>query len=103
MHLTDVAAFAGSLGAVPKSGAYDLDDLTRTLLIGSAVLLVAVAAVRLANKSGLPTLLLYLAMGVVLGEAGFGLEFSDPLMTEVLGYSALVPTRPAPPRSQYKR
>lgn len=90
MHLTDVAAFAGSLGAVPKSGAYDLDDLTRTLLIGSAVLLVAVAAVRLANKSGLPTLLLYLAMGVVLGEAGFGLQFSDPLMTEVLGYSALV-------------
>lgn len=86
MQLTDVLM----LLSVPKSGSYDLDDLTRSLLIGSAVLLVAIGAVRFANRSGLPTLLIYLAMGVVLGEAGFGLEFSDPLMTEVLGYAALV-------------
>ncbi|WP_244328454.1 potassium/proton antiporter [Yimella sp. cx-51] len=84
MPLTDLVAL------VPKSGAYDLNDLTRTLLIGSAVLLVAIAAVRFANRSGLPTLLIYLAMGTVLGDAGFGLQFSDPLMTEVLGYAALV-------------
>ncbi|GAB3758707.1 potassium/proton antiporter [Yimella radicis] len=86
MHLSGFA----TLAAVPKSGAYDLDDLARSLLIGSAVLLIAVAAVRLANRSGLPTLLLYLAMGLMLGSSGFGLEFSDPLMTEVLGYAALV-------------
>lgn len=78
------------LALVPRSGAYDLSDLSRSLLIGSVVLLVAIAAVRFANRSGLPTLLIYLAMGIALGESGFGLRFSDPLLTEVLGYAALV-------------
>ncbi|MFC6715072.1 potassium/proton antiporter [Branchiibius cervicis] len=65
------------------------EDLTRTLVIGSLVLLVSVAAVRLANKSGLPTLLLYLGIGLILGEAGLGIQFSDPRLTQVFGYSAL--------------
>ena len=45
---------------------FDTADLPLTLLVGSLVLLVAVAAVRLANRSGLPTLLIYLAIGVAL-------------------------------------
>ena len=49
---------------------FDTADLPLTLLVGSLVLLVAVAAVRLANRSGLPTLLIYLAIGVALGEGG---------------------------------
>ena len=49
---------------------FGTDDLPFVLLVGSLVLLVAVAAVRLANRSGLPTLLIYLAIGVVLGEGG---------------------------------
>lgn len=65
------------------------EDLTRSLVIGSLVLLVCVAAVRLANRSGLPTLLLYLGIGLILGEAGLGIQFSDPTLTQVLGYSAL--------------
>ncbi len=69
---------------------FDLHDLTLSLLVGSSALIVAVLAVRLANRSGLPTLLIYLAIGLGLGESGLGLHFSDPLMTEVLGYSALV-------------
>ena len=43
-----------------------LDDLTRVLLIGSLVLLVAVAAVRLSVRSGLPSLLIYLGIGLAL-------------------------------------
>jgi cell volume regulation protein A len=54
------------------------------------VLLVAVAAVRLSVRSGLPSLLLYLGIGVVIGEVGFGIRFDNAQMTQVLGYSALV-------------
>jgi len=54
------------------------------------VLLVAVAAVRLSVRSGLPSLLLYLGIGVVIGEAGAGIRFDNAQMTQVLGYSALV-------------
>ena len=58
-----------SLASVTSSG-MTLDDLTRVLLIGSIVLLVAVAAVRLSVRSGLPSLLIYLGIGLVLGNAG---------------------------------
>ncbi|MBC9822139.1 potassium/proton antiporter [Terrabacter sp. MAHUQ-38] len=67
-----------------------LDDLTRVLLVGSLVLLVAVAAVRLSVRSGLPSLLIYLGIGVALGNAGAGIEFDDASITRVLGYAALV-------------
>lgn len=74
---------------LPTVTSFTPEDLTRTLVIGSLVLLVSVAAVRLANRSGLPTLLLYLGIGVILGEAGLGIQFSDATLTQVLGYSAL--------------
>ncbi|GAA5021615.1 potassium/proton antiporter [Terrabacter aeriphilus] len=67
-----------------------LDDLTRVLLIGSLVLLVAVAAVRLSVRSGLPSLLIYLGIGLALGNAGAGIQFDDASTTRVLGYAALV-------------
>jgi cell volume regulation protein A len=60
------------------------------LLLGSVVLLVAIAAVRLAVGSGLPTLLLYLALGIVLGENVLGLDFDDADLARELGYAALV-------------
>jgi cell volume regulation protein A len=67
-----------------------LEDLTRVLLIGSAVLLVAVGAVRVSLRSGLPSLLIYLGIGLALGNAGAGIEFDDASITRVLGYAALV-------------
>ncbi|YAL82802.1 potassium/proton antiporter [Dermacoccaceae bacterium W4C1] len=66
------------------------EDLTSWLLVGSLVLLVAVAAVRLANRSGLPTLLIYLGIGMLLSANGSGIEFNDAEVAQVLGYSALV-------------
>jgi cell volume regulation protein A len=54
------------------------------------VLLVSVATVRLSVRSGLPSLLLYLGIGVAIGEAGLGIRFNSPELTQVLGYSALV-------------
>ena len=67
-----------------------LDDLTWSLLIGSAVLLVAVAAVRISVRSGLPSLLIFLAIGLLLGESGLGITFDSEELTQVLGYCALV-------------
>jgi potassium/hydrogen antiporter len=78
-----------SLASITSSG-MDLDDLTRVLLIGSIVLLVAVAAVRLSVRSGLPSLLIYLGIGLALGNAGLGIQFDNASVTRVLGYAALV-------------
>ena len=61
------------------------------MLIGASVLLVAVVAVRVASRSGLPTLLIYLGIGVAIGQDGlFGFTFDDVQLTQVLGYAALV-------------
>jgi cell volume regulation protein A len=67
----------------------DPADLDAVVLIGAAVLLAAVAAVRLSTRAGLPSLLVYLAIGLVLGEAGLGLGFDDAELTQVLGTVAL--------------
>ncbi|WP_141014575.1 potassium/proton antiporter [Nocardioides sambongensis] len=67
----------------------DPADLNLALLAGTAVVIVAVAAVRLSTRAGLPTLLLYLAIGLVIGESGLGLEFEDAEMAQVLGTLAL--------------
>ncbi|MBB2986024.1 potassium/proton antiporter [Terracoccus luteus] len=77
------------LTTITSSG-MTLDDLTRVLLIGSLVMLVAVAAVRLSTRSGLPSLLIYLAIGLALGNAGAGIQFDNASVTRVLGYAALV-------------
>jgi cell volume regulation protein A len=67
-----------------------IDELPGYLLIGALVLVSAIVAVRLSDRSGFPSLLLYLGIGLVLGEAGFGIDFENEQITQVLGYSALV-------------
>ncbi|MGW6055247.1 potassium/proton antiporter [Streptomyces sp. NPDC055189] len=66
-------------------------DLNQLLLICSLVLLVAVAAVRISSRSGLPSLLLYLGIGIAMGQDGIGnLSFNNAELTQVIGYAALV-------------
>jgi cell volume regulation protein A len=67
------------------SGGFDL-----ALLLGAVVLLVAVAAVRLSTRLGLPSLLVYLALGVAIGEWGLGIPFEDADLTRTLGFCALI-------------
>ncbi|RZS34835.1 potassium/proton antiporter (CPA1 family) [Herbihabitans rhizosphaerae] len=67
-----------------------MEDLTIALGIGAAVLLVAVVAVRITVRLGFPSLLVYLALGVLIGEAGFGIKFDDAQLTQALGLAALV-------------
>ena len=64
-------------------------DLNVTVLAVTVVLLAGVAAVRISTRVGLPSLLLYLAIGLALGEAGVGLGFDDADLTMVLGSIAL--------------
>ena len=64
--------------------------LDLALLIGAGVLLVAVGAVRLSTRLGLPSLLVYLLIGMVIGEAGFGIRFDDAELTRTLGFCALI-------------
>ncbi|WP_044571127.1 potassium/proton antiporter [Streptomyces iranensis] len=64
--------------------------LNELLLICSLVLLFAVAAVRVSSRSGLPTLLIYLGIGVAIGTDGIGVTFNDAELTQILGYAALV-------------
>ncbi|MCH8628001.1 potassium/proton antiporter [Arsenicicoccus piscis] len=71
-------------------GAFGIDDLSIALLLGGLVLLLSVVAVRVSVRSGLPSLLLYLAIGLALGVGGLGIPFDNDLLTQVLGYTALV-------------
>ncbi|MEU8698578.1 potassium/proton antiporter [Streptomyces sp. NPDC048680] len=49
------------------------------------------AAVRISSRSGLPSLLLYLGIGVVMGQDGlFDVKFDNAELTQVIGYAALV-------------
>jgi cell volume regulation protein A len=68
----------------------DADSLGRLLLVGSAVLLLSILAVRATLAAGLPSLLLYLGMGLGLGDAGLGIEFDDAGLAQALGFVALV-------------
>jgi potassium/hydrogen antiporter len=69
---------------------FDAHQLDMVLLIGAVVMLVAILAVRLSVGAGLPSLLVYLLMGVLLGEAGLGIEFEDANVAHALGFAALV-------------
>jgi cell volume regulation protein A len=61
------------------------------LLACSLVLLVAVAAVRISSRSGFPSLLVYLGIGIAMGQDGIGgIRFSNAELTQVIGYAALV-------------
>ncbi|AYY11830.1 potassium/proton antiporter [Actinobacteria bacterium YIM 96077] len=68
----------------------DVASLNVFLLAGALVLVAAVLAVRVSVRFGLPTLVIYLLIGVALGEAGLGVQFNDPHVAQSLAYAALV-------------
>ena len=68
---------------------FDVHALDEFVLVGSAVTLLAILAVRVSSRAGLPSLLVYLLMGVVLGESGVGIGFEDAELAHALGFAAL--------------
>jgi cell volume regulation protein A len=65
-------------------------SLEMALGVAAAVVLLGVLAVRVSVRLGLPSLLLYLAIGILLGESVLGIQFSDAPLTESIGLAALV-------------
>ncbi|MFC7343061.1 potassium/proton antiporter [Saccharopolyspora griseoalba] len=66
-----------------------LVQLNLGMLAGGLVLLASIVATRVAHRVGLPSLLLFLALGVLLGEDGLGVEFDDAELARNLGTAAL--------------
>ncbi len=64
-------------------------ELYTALLGGGPVLLASIAAARIAHRAGLPSLLLFLAIGVLAGEDVLGVEFDDAQLAQSLGIAAL--------------
>jgi NhaP-type Na+/H+ and K+/H+ antiporter len=60
------------------------------LLTGATVVLAAIVAARVAHGIGLPGLLVFLGLGLALGEAGVGVRFDNAGLAQALGLSALV-------------
>lgn len=69
---------------------FDVHQLDTFVLVGSAVTLLAILAVRVSSRAGLPSLLVYLLMGVALGESGLGIQFDNAELAHALGFAALV-------------
>lgn len=88
---TGVSVIAGvRLTVHPDVPGFGLHDLQLALLAGSLVIILSVVAVRWTARSGLPSLLVYLGIGLVLGEAVIGIDWENTALTMVLGYAALV-------------
>ena len=67
----------------------NLHELYVVLLASGLVVVASIAAARLVSRVGLPVLLAYLAVGLIIGEDGFGLMFSDERIAQALGTAAL--------------
>ena len=64
-------------------------DVDLALLGGAGVALVAVGGVRMSTRVGVPSLLIYLGLGMLLGEDVLGLKFHDAALAEAIGLIAL--------------
>jgi len=59
------------------------------VLIGAGVIVTAIVGVRVGSKIGLPSLLLFLGLGILLGDSVLGLHFSDAQLAHDWGMFAL--------------
>lgn len=60
------------------------------LLVGSILLLISIIAGKTSYKFGVPTLVLFLAIGMLAGEDGIGgIVFDDPQLAQLIGIVAL--------------
>ena len=66
-----------------------LQQLYVALFAGGVTLLASIIATRIASRVGFPSLLLFLAVGVVLGESVLGIRFDNAQLAQDLGTAAL--------------
>ncbi|GAB3014022.1 potassium/proton antiporter [Mycobacterium bourgelatii] len=66
-----------------------LPQLYLAMLIGGLVLLASIVGTRLATRIGFPSMLLFLLVGVAVGEDGLGVQFDDVQLARNVGTAAL--------------
>ncbi len=60
------------------------------LLVGSLLLLISILAGKTSYRFGVPTLILFLAVGILAGSEGIGqIEFNDPVLAQFIGIVSL--------------
>jgi potassium/hydrogen antiporter len=64
-------------------------DIDVILLVGAVVLIAAIIAARIGARIGLPSLLLFLGLGLLMGDSGIGIPFDDADLAQALGFAAL--------------
>ncbi len=65
-------------------------DLDSILLVGALVLIAAIFAARVGARFGLPALLLFLGIGMLLGDSVIGFRFDNVDLARAIGFGALV-------------
>ena len=79
--------FLTFIQANQRMGAMHVENI---ILIGSLLLLASLLASKTSHKLGIPTLILFLAIGMLAGSEGFGgIEFDDPGIAQLMGIVAL--------------
>lgn len=64
-------------------------DTGNILLIGSVLLFISIVVSKAGFKLGLPSLLLFLIVGMIFGSDGVGIQFNNPAATQFIGVMAL--------------
>lgn len=59
------------------------------VFIGAIILFLSILAGKASFRLGLPTLLLFLGIGMLFGSDGLGIQFSNPITTQFIGMLAL--------------
>ena len=59
------------------------------LLVGSILLFISILAEKTGYRFGVPTLLLFLVIGMMAGTDGVGIEFNNPFFAQSIGVVAL--------------
>src|SRR5674476_1385250 len=60
------------------------------LLVGAVVVVAGVVVAKIGDRIGLPALLLFLGLGVLMGLPSHGTSFTNPALAHDLGFAALV-------------
>src|SRR5664279_6341962 len=60
------------------------------LLVGAVVVVAGVVVAKVGDRIGLPALLLFLGLGVLMGLPSHGTSFTNPSLAHDLGFAALV-------------
>lgn len=59
------------------------------LLVGSILLFISIVAGKTSYKFGVPTLVLFLGIGMLAGEDGVGISFDEPQLSQLIGVISL--------------